>query len=127
MEEAYAHVFFCQEIVKRSNATIQVSEAYHAFEWGNGRGRRFTYIVMEHIEIDFERTASDEGRAQALSELISIPAPLGVFGHFNGGTYRHHLFRDCQPPVPFASTAELEDYVNRVGLSQVRLGGNSLG
>lgn len=116
MEEAHAQVFFRQESGKRSNATIRIPEVYHAFEAGGGRGMGYTYIVMEHIEIDFERAASDEQIAQALSMLISIPPPPGVFGSFSGGTYSHHFFQDGQPPVPSASAAELEDYLNRVGL-----------
>ncbi|GIK04655.1 hypothetical protein Aspvir_008738 [Aspergillus viridinutans] len=115
MEEAHAQVFFRQKSRERSNATIRIPEVYHAFKVGGGRGggRGYTYIVMEHIEIDFERTASDEQRAQAISELISIPPPPGVFGSFSGGTYRHHFFEDGEPPVPFSSAAELEEYINR--------------
>lgn len=63
-------VFFRQEIAKRGTATIRIPEVYHAF-----KERGITYIVMEHIEIDFGRSASDEQRAQALTELISIPPP----------------------------------------------------
>ncbi|KAF7115864.1 hypothetical protein CNMCM5793_003607 [Aspergillus hiratsukae] len=113
MEEARAQVFFRQKIMERSNATIRIPEVYHAFEVGGEKGRGYTYIVMEHIEIDFERTASDEQRAQAISELISVPPPPGVFGSLTGGMYRHHFFQDSEPPVPFASAAELEDYLNR--------------
>lgn len=119
MEEAHPQVFFHRESRKRSNTTIRVPEVYHAFESGNGRGRGFTYIVMEQSEIDSEKTASDEQRAQAFSELISMPPPPGVFGSFRGGTYRHHFFKDCEPPLLFYSAAELEVYLNRVGLSQM--------
>ncbi|GIJ83650.1 hypothetical protein Asppvi_002480 [Aspergillus pseudoviridinutans] len=82
MEEAHAQVFFYQKSRERSNATIRIPEVYHAFKVGGGRngGRGYTYVVMEHIEIDFERTASDEQMAQAISELISIPPPPDVLG-----------------------------------------------
>ncbi|KAF4230347.1 hypothetical protein CNMCM6805_000746 [Aspergillus fumigatiaffinis] len=114
MEEAHAQVFFRQKS-RESNATFRIPEVYHAFivGEGGGTGRGYTYIVMEHIEIDFERTASDEQRAQAISELISIPPPPGVFGSFSGGSYRHHFFRDSEPPILFSSAAELEYYLNR--------------
>ncbi|KAK9606790.1 hypothetical protein V6Z93_000368 [Aspergillus fumigatus] len=114
MEEAHAQVFFRQKSIER-NATFRIPEVYHAFIVSEGgcTGRGCTYIVMEHIEIDFERTVSDEQRAQAISELISIPPPPGVFGSLSGGRYRHHFFRDSQPPVPFSSATELEYNINR--------------
>ncbi|KAF4248158.1 hypothetical protein CNMCM8980_006277 [Aspergillus fumigatiaffinis] len=83
MEEAHAQVFFRQKS-RESNATFRIPEVYHAFI-----------------------------RAQAISELISIPPPPGVFGSFSGGSYRHHFFRDSEPPIPFSSAAELEYYLNR--------------
>lgn len=46
---------------------------------------------MEHIDIDFEKTVSDEQRAEAVSELISMPPPPGVFGSFGGGRVKRHL------------------------------------
>jgi hypothetical protein len=127
MEEAHAQVFFRQKISERNNTTIRIPEVYHAFNVGGGGGRGYTYIVMEHIEIDFERTASDEQRAQAISELISIPPPPGVFGSLTGGMYRHHFFQDSEPPVPFSSASELEDYLNRVGVFLCEWGAHSLG
>ncbi|PKX93973.1 uncharacterized protein P174DRAFT_460098 [Aspergillus novofumigatus IBT 16806] len=115
--EAHAQVFFRQKSRERNNSTIRIPEVYHAFEVGGAKRRGYTYIVMEYIDIDLERSASDEQRARALSESISIPPPPGVFGSFTGGTYRHHFFRDSEPPVPFSSAAGLEDYLNRLDFS----------
>lgn len=109
MEEAHAQVFFHREIQKRTNSPIRIPEVYRAFQ-----EEGITYIVMEHIDIDFERTASDEQRAQAISELISIPPPPGIFGSLSGGAWRHYFFRDAEPPVLFSSAAEIEGYLNRV-------------
>jgi hypothetical protein len=81
MEEAHAQVFFRQKS-RESNATFRIPEVYHAFivGEGGGTGRGYTYIVMEHIEIDFERTASDEQRAQAISELTVFHRRLVSLG-----------------------------------------------
>lgn len=111
MNEAHSQLFFYNQMKQKSNATIRIPQIYHAFETENG-GK--AYIVMEHIEIDVERPASDEQRAQAISELISVPPPHRIFGSFTGSRFQHHFFRDSEPPVLFASAEELEAYVNRV-------------
>jgi hypothetical protein len=112
MNEARSQLFFHDQIAKKEDATIRIPQIYHAFETDDGRA----YIIMEYIDIDPERPASDQQRVQAISELITIPPPPGRFGSIAGGRFWHNFFKDREPPVPFTSSEELEGYINRVGL-----------
>lgn len=85
----------------KSHSTICIPEIYHAFKSDKGD----TYILME--KIDIETLASDEQRAQAISELISVIPPSGTFGSIGGGLIKHNFFR-------VTSVMELEAYINRV-------------
>ncbi|KAJ9241018.1 hypothetical protein DTO271D3_1110 [Paecilomyces variotii] len=81
MDEAHTQLFFYEQIMKKRDSVIRIPEIYHAFETELG----LTYILMEHIDI--KDKASDEQIAQAVSELISIPPPAGVFGSISGGRW----------------------------------------
>lgn len=108
MDEAHSQLFFYNEIMKNSHSMIRIPEIYHAFKTDTGS----TYILMEHINI--KDRASNEQRAQAISELVRVPPPPGTFGSMGGGLIRHPIFQDETAPVHFASVAELEAYINRV-------------
>ncbi|KAJ9213499.1 hypothetical protein DTO166G4_4942 [Paecilomyces variotii] len=106
MDEAHTQLFFYEQIMKKRDSVIRIPEIYHAFETELG----LTYILMEHIDI--KDKASDEQIAQAVSELISIPPPAGVFGSISGGRIRHFFFRDREAPFHFSSAFELADFIN---------------
>lgn len=111
MIEAHAQLFFYNQIVtKESHSRIRIAEIYHAFKSDKGD----TYIVMEYIDI--RNRASDEQRAQAISELISVKPPSGSFGTIGCGSgfINHNFFRDREAPILFSSVLELEVYINRV-------------
>lgn len=114
MDEAHTQLFFYEQIMKKRDSVIRIPEIYHAFETELG----LTYILMEHIDI--KDKASDEQIAQAVSELISIPPPAGVFGSISGGRIRHFFFRDREAPFHFSSAFELADFINGVS-SFIRL------
>jgi len=108
MDEAHTQLFFYEQIKKKRDSVIQIPEIYHAFEAEPG----MVYILMENIHI--KDKASDEQMAQAISELISIPPPAGVFGSISGGLIRHFFFRDAEAPFHFSSAFELADFINGV-------------
>ncbi|KAJ5959376.1 uncharacterized protein N7479_006526 [Penicillium vulpinum] len=55
IEEAHVQLFFRLEVGGRTNNTIRIPKVYYAFEAG-GRGQGFTYVIMEHIDLDYEKT-----------------------------------------------------------------------
>ena len=111
MSEAHAQLFFYTEVVQKNpNSTIRIPQLYHA--WREG-ATVWAYIVMEYIPID--HFASDEQRAQAITELIRIKPPPGVFGSFNGKPIQHLFFHDWEAPVVYSSAEKLGAFVNRVG------------
>jgi hypothetical protein len=68
---------------------------------------------MEHIEIS--HFASDEQRAKAITDLVSIePPPNATPGPIGGGLIRHKMFKDYTAPLPFSSSIEMATYINEV-------------
>ncbi|KAK2749950.1 hypothetical protein FQN55_002667 [Onygenales sp. PD_40] len=109
ISEAHAQLFFFTQIKANPNSAIRIPEIFHAWrEPLDGT----VYIIMEHIDID--HVASDEQRAQAITELVTITPPPGVFGPFSGDLIQHPFFKDRQAPVPYSSADQLEAFVNRV-------------
>jgi hypothetical protein len=109
ISEAHAQLFFYSRINSNPNSSIRIPEIYHA--WKEPDDKK-AYIVMEYINI--HHFASDEQRAQAITELISVTPPLGAFGGFNGERIQHGFFRDGEAPIAYSSTKKLEAFVNRV-------------
>lgn len=108
MDQAHAQLFFYNQIMSKNNSILRIPEIYHAFRTETGQ----TYILMEYIQI--EDHASNEQRVQALSELVGVPPPPGIFGSFGDGLIRHPIFQDDTAPAHFASVLELEAFMNRV-------------
>ncbi|PGH19680.1 hypothetical protein AJ80_03835 [Polytolypa hystricis UAMH7299] len=109
MAEAHAQLFFFTQVKANPTSTIRIPEIFHAWrEPLDGT----VYIVMEHINI--EHFASDEQRAQAITELITIKPPPGVFGSFNGKPIQHPFFKDREAHIVYSSATQLEAFVNRV-------------
>lgn len=114
--EAHAQLFFYLQIKQTLNSSFYVPEIYHA--WLTDRGA--TYIVMEYIDVD--HFASDEQRARAITELISVPPPQGVFGSFwQRGKIRHPFFKDREAYKKHLTVGELQDSVNNVRASSIQL------
>jgi hypothetical protein len=110
MQEARNQQFFYDQIAKRPDSAIRIPEIYHAFNF-----RSHTYIVMEHIDID--HVASDEQRARAITELVTIEPPLNATpGPIGGGHIKHGFFDTSESDVVYASIGDLEKHINRVCL-----------
>lgn len=67
------------------------------------------YIAIHHF-------ASDEQRAQAMPELVSIKSPPGVLRDFNGERIYHRFYQDHETPVVFP-LRRLEDFINWVRIT----------
>lgn len=113
LAEAHAQLFFHSQLKQTSTSKIHIPEIYHAWLAEQGAS---AYIVMEYIDVD--HFASDEERATAITELISVPPPRDVFGSFwEGGFIRHPFFRDREAHKKFSTVGELQQAINSVCLS----------
>lgn len=109
MAEAHSQLFFHSQI-RRLRSKIHIPEIYHA--WRPAKGA-FAYIVMEYIDID--HFASDEERDRAITELINVSPPPGLFGSLVRQEFiRHPFFRDREARRSFSSASELEGAINNV-------------
>jgi hypothetical protein len=108
-----------------------VPKVHDVFSDGAGS----TYLVMEHItapsfhawihEPDLSaaerarRTATAvEAIADTVAVLLQYPLPEGNrIGPVGGGCIQHSFFGMAEAPVPFVDAAALENYVNKVRLS----------
>lgn len=111
MAEAHAQLFFSTCINANSQSSIRIPELYLAWLPDHSSS---AYLVMEYIDI--HHFASDEERAKALSELIAVKPPPGVFGNFGppGGYIRHMFFKDRVAAKIYSSVQELQDSINHV-------------
>jgi hypothetical protein len=68
---------------------------------------------MEYIDI--VGYASDEERANAVAQLMSIEPPSGAaLGPIGGGYVRHCFFEDTIAPRPYSTVDEMQTYINNV-------------
>jgi hypothetical protein len=106
--EAKNQQYFYKKIHSQRNITFKIPEIYRAFET---RGR--TYIVMEYIDIvDY---ASDEERANIVTQLVSIEPPSdAVLGPIGGGLIKHCFFADSEAPKRYSTVDEIQAYINNV-------------
>ncbi|BCS25047.1 uncharacterized protein APUU_41491A [Aspergillus puulaauensis] len=111
MAEAHAQLFFSTCINANSQSSIRIPELYLAWLPDHSSS---AYLVMEYIDI--HHFASDEERAKALSELIAVKPPPGVFGNFGppGGYIRHMFFKDRVAAKIYSSVQELQDSINHL-------------
>jgi hypothetical protein len=106
--EAKTQHYFYEKIHSQRGTTFRIPEIYRAFAT---RGR--TYIVMEYIDI--VGYASDEERANAVAQLVSIEPPSGAaLGPIGGGTVKHCFFTDNEAPRPYSTVDEMQTYINNV-------------
>jgi hypothetical protein len=109
--EAKTQQYFYEKINSQDWATIKIPKIYRAFETG---GR--TYIVMEYIDI--VSYASDEERANAVAQLISIEPPSDAPpGPIGGGPIQHCFFMDSQAPREYSTVDEIQVYINNVQIT----------
>jgi hypothetical protein len=68
---------------------------------------------MEYIDIvDY---ASDDERANAVAQLVSIEPPSGaVLGPIGGGIIKHCFFADSEAPRRYSTVGEIQTYINNV-------------
>jgi hypothetical protein len=106
--EAKTQHYFYEKIHSQRGTTVRIPEIYRAF---TTRGR--TYIVMEYIDI--VGYASDEERANAVAQLVSIEPPSGAaLGPIGGGTVKHCFFADNEAPRLYSTVDEMQTYINNV-------------
>lgn len=99
--EANSQRYFYKKIHSQCGMTVKIPNIYRAFET---RGR--TYIVMEYIDI--VSYASDEERANAVAQIVSIEPPSGAaLGPIGGGLVKHCFFMDNEAPRRFSTMQEM--------------------
>lgn len=106
--EAKNQHYFYKKIRSQCGTAVKIPKIHRAFET---RGR--TYIVMEHIDI--VSCASDEERANAVAQLVSIEPPSGAaLGPIGGGPVKHCFFMDNEAPRRYPTVQEMQTYINNV-------------
>ena len=106
--EAKNQHYFYKKIRSQCGTAVKIPKIHHAFET---RGR--TYIVMEYIDI--VSYASDEERANAVAQLVSIEPPSGAtLGPIGGGPIKHCFFIDNESPRRYLTVQEMQTYINNV-------------
>ena len=106
--EAKTQRYFHEKIYSQCGMTVKIPKIYRTFET---RGR--TYIVMEYIDI--VSYASDEERANAVAQLVSIEPPSGAtLGPIGGGPIKHCFFIDNRAPRRYSTLQEMQTYINNV-------------
>ena len=113
--EANTQRYFYKKIPSQCGTTVKIPKIYRAFET---RGR--TYIVMKYIDI--VGYASDEERANAVAQLVSIEPPSGAaLGPIGGGLVKHCFFTDNEAPEQFLTVHEIQTYINNVWFAVSRI------
>ena len=110
MAAAHAQHFFHAQIKMNPHSTIQIPELYHAWRDHDGT----VYMIMEYVHLSRNQLATEEQRARAITEIISVPPPPGVFGSFDMDRIYHSFFKDDQAPIGYNSVEQVEAYLNRV-------------
>ena len=110
MAAAHAQHFFHAQIKMNPHSTVQIPELYHAWRDHDGT----VYMIMEYVHFSRNQLATEEQRARAITEIISVPPPPGVFGSFDMDCIYHPFFNDDKAPLGYHSVEQVEAYVNRV-------------
>lgn len=111
-QEVQNKLFFYDQLARRPGSAIRIPEIYYAVDSMSDE-----FIVMEHVEID--HPASDEQRARALTELVTIEPPLdATLGPIEGGLVKNSFFSypECVSDIQYTSVHQLDRHINQVRL-----------